>query len=294
MTIWTHSVSWSKFKLALDCPRSLQYTIDKKPFLSSRTNYYQQLGTLVQLVFEHYFNQGVNLKAAGRTEAVMAKVTDRVLASNHYKAMQIDYPAGKSEEGLQEEIKRMVLIGFRQMQQTAVLPKKVASEQKWNSVFRGHRMFGMIDFDVHYGQNHCGLFDGKGHAQKNADVRQLLYYGLAKAASGVTLGLSGFFYWQHDFVEVDLSPPALKEFADGEFVEGKKIFDMLKVGVAELPAKPSSKQCYSCNWKALCPDSKYKKEYVDTTDESEVSLGETETITGTQDSETLYLDGNRI
>lgn len=258
MTVWKHSVSWSKFKLALECPLQLQNTIDKKPHGFGDGTYYTSLGKLVQFVFEQYFNQKVNLRPGGQEYGVIEKIFDRVIKVGYLDNLKVTYPHNKTEEDLIDAAKKHLENGFRVMKEMGLVKLAVRSEVKWNSVFRGFRMFGMVDF-IRDGKSGMYIFDGKGHANKNADPRQVVYYALAIAASGHKIAGGGLIYWQHDYVPVDLRPEALKHFIDNEFAEARPWFEKLKNGTTEeFPARPEESVCKTCNWRNTCPFSKAK------------------------------------
>lgn len=277
MTLWTHAVSWSKAKLALDCPRALQHTIDKKPHPITGTNYYRNLGTAVQFVFEQYFNQKVNLRPGGTEDEIILKVTDKIIKSKWYQALDTDLHPNRTQQEFDDTVRKMTLNGLKAFRDLGVLTKPLRSEHKWISTFAGHRIFVQIDFTYTH-SNRGILFDGKGHGRKDADPRQITYCALAMAASGIHLDQpSGLIYWQHDpaFESVDVSPKALKQFVDGEFQEIKATFNLLKKGTHDpLPAKPESKKCNWCPWKDTCDASPYfRKEVQGSLEDTTVSLG---------------------
>lgn len=271
--IWRKPVSWSKFKTGLDCPMKLGFELSKTPSSVSRPTFYADLGTIVQKVFEEYFNQGVNLKNGGDQVRVVEAVTNKVFNSVWYNQIKTSFPYGKSEDDLKSEVLRLVQNGFEQFKSLGLIKRVIRSEVKWSSVFRNMRMFGMIDFVIEDG-NAVKIYDGKGHAQKNADPNQLLYYGLMVVASGRKLKHTGFFYWKHDFEEVDASPEALKVFVDGEFERGRELFYKLQQGTEDLPATPSEKVCNYCQWNRTCKYSAVKPKEVEIKDSTTVLFGE--------------------
>lgn len=247
MTVWRHSISWSKFKLALECPLALQNTIDKKPPDHEKPNFYMVKGNVVQKVFEVYFNQGVNLLPGGDSQKVIQRVMDRVLRSMYYKELNITYPRGKSEEDLVEDCRYQVGNGLEIFRTRKLLHKPMKSEIKWNSVFRGFRMFAMMDFKVAL-ESGVGIYDGKGHVKKNANPDQLLYYALALIASGRKVVEAGLIYWNHGYEPVDVTPKAIREFVGEKLDKVSPIFKQLKAGVEILPATPSEEACAYCPW----------------------------------------------
>lgn len=271
MTTWSHSVSWSKFKLALDCPLSLQHTIDRKPHGRPDNNYHQARGSLVQYAFQMYFNQGVNLRPGGQEPKTWERVADKVLASNFLNTLNVTYPHDKTEFDLKADAKEEILLGFKVMEKMGLTKLACRSEVKLNGHFRGFRMFAMVDF-LREGKSGDWLFDGKGYSKPNADARQVVYYALNRASSGRTIAGAGLIYWRHGLVPVDVSPKALREFADGPLAEVRPIFEQLRKGAKELPPKPSDSTCWSCRWKYVCEHSAVKRKPMDTTLPEEVGM----------------------
>ena len=272
MTVWRYSISWSKFKLALDCPLALQKTIDKMAPDHEKPNYYMVKGNLVQKVFEEYFNQGINLSAKGREPRIIEKVTDRVLESRFFVSEDVTYPAEINEDDLIASVQHEVKNGLEIFRSRRLLDKRIKSEVKWNAVFRGFRMFAMMDF-LH-SSNGYAVYDGKGHKEMNADPDQLRYYALALIASGRKVREAGLIYWNHGYDPVDVSPAALRTFIDEKVNKAKPIFDQLKAGVETLPATPSDKACNWCSWKYSCEFSAKRRPEVPNPTTEEVGFKE--------------------
>ena len=251
MTVWRYSISWSKFKLALECPLALQNTIDKKPPDHVKPNYHMVKGNVVQKVFEEYFNQGVNLIPGGKEPKVLQRVVDRVLSSLYYANLSITYPVDLTEKDLIESVRYEVRNGLEIFATRKLLNKPIKSEVKWNSVFRGFRIFAMMDFKVDL-EGGIGVYDGKGHKKQNANPDQVVYYALALIASGRKVKEAGLIYWNHGYEPVDVSLLAVRTFVSEKLEKAKPIFDQLKAGVEELPATPSEEACVYCPWKYSC------------------------------------------
>jgi len=264
MTTWNYPISWSKLKAALECELQLQYLVEKRVPSDTGPNYYRNLGSLVQFTFEQYFNQGINRTEKGRRPETMVKVTEKILASKYFGALETTYPNSKNEETLKQECREQTRKGHEEMGRTGLLDKPVKSEVKWRAVFRGLRIFALMDF-TYEGKEGTYVYDGKGHAKENADPRQLVYYALAIAASGKKVAGGGFYYWQHGYREVDLSPKAIKEFIDGDLSSARKVFERLRTGTDEFIANPSPQNCNWCGWKSSCPSSLYKRREIDQT-----------------------------
>lgn len=253
MTVFRKSVSWSKFYLALECPLRLQKTIEKEYSVKfSQRPRAAAMGKLVQKVFELYFNGGFNLKANGKRAEVLVKILDKVLPSSWAVEEGID-------STFREEAVAQIEQGFEIVAGQMVLDYQIRSEVAMQAVYAGFRMFGMIDFLVYLPKGIL-LWDGKGNAKEDADVRQLLYYGLMLHAAGEKVLGGGFLYWKHGYRPIDLSAKALYEFANGEFQVGRAVLAKLAEGVQKLEAHPSSGHCHFCLWRDTCEESFYKKD----------------------------------
>lgn len=274
MTVWSKGISWSKMKLALECPLQLQKTIEREPCVEFRPNYYMQLGTVVQKVYELYFNQQINLRPGGDREEVVGRCAQKVMGSDWFKNLGVSYPTGFDSVRMQESVMRHVKNGFVQLRDLGLLEKAVRSEVDWGATFRAFRIFGRMDFVVRENAIGVYLYDGKSNQEKSADVRQLLYYALVAYASGQKVLGGGFLYWQLDYEKVDLSAKAVKKFVDEDWGRGAKVFEQLKRGVGTLPAVPEAKRCYFCSWGRTCEFSASAREPVDHLAPTSVSFGE--------------------
>lgn len=259
MTVWNKSVSWSKFKAALDCPLSLQKIIEKEKYFSFRPNMHQTMGKVVQKVYELYFNHELNLRKGGRAPEVPRKILQKVKESSWFKGENLLLPMDVTEDKFWEEVEIVTDQAFGYLSGMGLMNHKVKSEVKFPGIFDGFRMFGMLDFLVEV-ESGVFLYDGKGHKEENADKRQLLYYALALHGSGRNVRGGGFIYWRHGPRPVDLSPKALKDFAEGDLAKGREIFQRLRTGVSMLEATPSKEKCYFCNYKITCSESVFRKE----------------------------------
>lgn len=273
MSSWTYSISWSKMSAALKCPRMLQHLVDKDKPSDVSPTFYAVKGTMVQKVFELYFNQRVNHGSRGDDPEVTLEIFSRLERAGFVKAANPSYPMNKNYAILLQEIREDLLSGFKVLEDMKLLKKNIRSEVKWNGVFRGLRLFAMIDFVQNTGQNSVGIYDGKGSAKPNADPKQVLHYALNVAASGVKLTKSGLIYWKHGFHEVDVSPKALKAYVDEDVNRVRPLFEELKHGFSgEMDTNPSSENCKYCLRKSACKDSYYYKEPQDVREPGKVSF----------------------
>lgn len=273
MAVWNKPVSWSKFRLALECPRQLQYTIDNTPVSVIQRGWYAGMGTAVQKVFELFYNRGLWEKPVTRTPAILKEVARRVLLAGAYDE-GIIYDDTLSKEKLEQEVYSQVESGRQVLEGAGLLGVGLTSEKGWGATFRSLRLFGMVDFLRFRADGSMSLYDGKGSQRKNADPRQILYYALILLASGKRVADAAIVYWKHGIEYVDVSPGAIQEFVENDFIRGEEVFQKLKAGVAELPAVPNKKNCGWCSWRRSCPESPYHQS--DLKLEGLVSLGDTD------------------
>lgn len=276
MTVFRKSVSWSKFDLAIKCPLALQNTIDKKfSALWGIPTKASAMGKLVQKVFEVYFNLGLNLAPNGQRVEVLFKVLDKVLADPWCQKEGVD-------PSMREAALPQIQFGFEQFATQKILSYPIASEVKARGAYMGFPMFGMVDF-VATMPGGLLVYDGKGHAKKNADPRQVLYYGLIFHAAKQRVMGGGFLYWKHGFEPIQLDPRTLHAFVQSEdFKRALGVFAQLRQGVDVLPATPSKNSCYYCPWRKTCEFSASRKQ-VGEVFEGVQSIGFGEEIHGSDD-----------
>jgi hypothetical protein len=258
MVIFDRHVSWSNFDIALTCPRKLQYTLEKRPTSIPTSSYWTVLGKVVQRVWEVYFANDVNLKKDGCTDLVVERVMARVLDHSSVKGREIPSVPGKTADDFWAECVSLVLTGLKAVRASGMMPLKIASEQRWRSVFKGFPMSCRMDF-VHFDEDRkeTQLWDGKAHTKKNANPNQLRFYALALYSAGWRTRHGGFLYWRHGFEEVDLTPSGLRDFVERDFARGRQIFQDLRQAQTLLEATPSKAKCNRCLWRNNCPDSAY-------------------------------------
>jgi len=252
MTTWAYGISWSKFKMALECEEQLRFAVEKEtPTRAPSGGYYQELGKKVQRVFELYFNQKINQRPNGQEPESTDKVIRFLLGTKDFLEPGINFTPELSRERFRDDVYELSTNGFQFLRDENLLQAKFQCEKGWPAVFRNHSMYGMLDF---YGEEPDGvtLLDGKATKEMNADPRQILYYALMIAATGRKIKRAGFLYFRFGLDLVDCSPTALRAFIDGEFSEGRKIFDRLKGGTDQFVAQPENQRCRWCNWNGRC------------------------------------------
>lgn len=271
MIRWTRDVSWSKLRLALECPKKLGYAITKTPTDKGIT-YWSVLGTTVQYVFELYYNMGVFKHEAKRGEDTFIEITKRVLISPWMDRQGLSYPPTKVKEDFENEVKRHVMGGRKLMSDLGLLDKPIRSEVRFFGKLRDMPAGGKIDFLYELPKNYVRILDGKATTKMNADPGQIKFYGLLALSRGLTAVDSGLLYWDKGFQSIDTTPKALKEFLDGPVEQGLKIFRRLENGVESLPALPEPTKCMKCEYKRACPEAAVEKD-IRQMGEQEIQMG---------------------
>ena len=256
MITWRKPVSWSKFRMALDCPKALELALADTPPSDISPNYYAVLGQCVQKVFEEYFNQRVNLRS--QKPATISKIAQLVIESDWYDKMEKTYPFSVSEETLIKRIHEDTQTGFDAMDHAGIVDKMVTSEVPVRSEFRGLRVFAWCDFIINWPNTEIELWDGKNTKHMTADPRQLYWYAMVLMSKGHNISKGGFIYTKQGVSkEIDLSPQRIMEFINTDFVQGRKYFDQLQEGITAFAPTPSKKTCKWCPWRRSCTASHY-------------------------------------
>lgn len=251
MITWRKPVSWSKFRMALDCPKALELALAGTPASDPGVSYYSVLGQAVQKVYEVYFNQRVNLRST-KPETI-SKIAQRVIESDWFEDLDKTYPFSVSEETLITRIHEDSLSGFDAMDHAGILDKVVTSEVPVRSSYQNLRVFAWADFLTNWPNKDIELWDGKNNKKKNADPRQLYWYAMVLMSKGHNIKKGGFIYTKFgESVTVDLSPPRIMEFINTDFQRGRKYFDQLQDGITAFAANPSKDNCRWCPWRRSC------------------------------------------
>ncbi len=247
------------FKRIMDCPRQAEFAIREKegdPEAAreqTTSNYHASAGTIVQKLFECYFNQGVNLRPGGTQPEAVAACCAKVLASK-FAAKTIAetiYPPGKTEADLRKFVAESAATGRTALFEAGLLNRDgVRSEVPSGGKVGDWRIFAQIDFLVKTPQG-VYIYDGKINSAPNADVRQLWYTALTRPEK--VLG-GGFIYWKlGKFVPVHFSSEHLSRFRDGDFAAGMERWrPVMTTGVDSLEPEPSFAACQWCAWNGRC------------------------------------------
>lgn len=251
-------LSWTMFKRILDCPRQAEYAVREKegdPDAAreqTTPNYHASAGTIVQKLFECYFNQGVNLRSGGTQPEVIAAACAKVLASKFTAKVIAEtiYPPGKSEADLRKFVAESAATGRTALFEAGILEKQVRSEVPSGGEAGGRRIFAQIDFLVTTPEG-VYIYDGKINSAPNADIRQLWYAALTRKEP--VLG-GGFIYWKlGKYVPVRFDAAHLSRFQDGDFAAGLKRWEpVMTTGVDTLEPEPSYAACRWCSWNGRC------------------------------------------
>lgn len=253
------------FKKMMDCPKQAEYAVrerlgDESCVISRDTaTYHADAGTIVQKLYELYFNQQVNLRPGGMSEQTVANAIAKVLSSKPVTKIlaETTFPDGKTMADLRTFIVTSAATGRKALFDGGVLDQPMRSEVASPGEVDGYRIFAFIDF-LRTTEKGVYIYDGKINASASADPRQLWYAALTRDEP--VLG-GGFFYWKLGrYVAVDMSPEAIQKFKEGDFAESRRRWEpILGPGVESLEATPSYAACRFCNWNGMCPSAQRGK-----------------------------------
>lgn len=259
-------LSWSMWKRIMDCPKQAEFAVrdrlgDPSAAREQTTpTYHADAGTIVQKLYELYFNQGVNLRSGGTSPEAVAKACRKVLESKWAREIiaATTYPRGKSEGTLRQLITSAAASGRQALFDAGLLEKAVRSEVPTPGEVDGFPVFSLIDFLVETPQGDY-IYDGKVNAAATADPRQLWYAALARGRP--VLG-GGFVYWRlGKFVPVPMGADAVEKFRRGEFAEGRERWEpVMGPGVEELDPTPKFSSCRWCAWNGKCASAQTSKQ----------------------------------
>lgn len=253
------------FLRMVNCPRQAEYAIREKEGdldaarEQTTSTYHADAGTIVQKLFELYFNQTVNLRPGGTQPEAVARACAKVLASKWATDLmaKTTYPHGKSEADLRKFVAESAATGRTALFEAGLLDKDVRSEVPSPGKAGDWRIFAQIDFLVKTPEG-VYIYDGKINSSPNADKRQLWYTALTREEP--VLG-GGFIYWKlGKFVPVRFDADTLSRFRDGDFAYGMERWrPVMTIGVEELEPEPSFSTCRWCPWNGRCRSATFSK-----------------------------------
>jgi hypothetical protein len=255
---WNKPISWTFFENLDTCPRKIEHRLRGVPDDTVWPSYYADVGTIVQKVYEVYFNQGINLKETAKEKGidlvVVKRVAEKVLTSKWAREVlgATTYPDGKEEADLVKQVRFDVENGRTALWNADILNKPVRSEVRSPGEARGIRIFAFVDF-VRKTDEGEEVYDGKSKSRPDADDRQVVWAALTR--KGVDVVKGGILYWRQGFHQVDVSTKAQLEFLEEHLDPLIPTIERLKTGVVSLEAKPSDGNCLMCRWNRSCEES---------------------------------------
>lgn len=263
MGIW---LSYSGYKQFRSCPK--QYYLqrvrkEKPPEEDSRHN--AIIGTVVQHVFEDFYNEELWRKGAKTSDELLARA--ELYLWKYVEEEYIDWDSfscryeGPSE--VLEEIRVMVPKVLAGIKREKFLGPYAKSEIDIKVRF-GQEDFlvGYIDFIIRTPENELLLLDGKAskHRDKYIDETQIHFYALMFYLRYKQLpDRMGFFYYHFaddpelamDWIDVDKATirDLRRDIEDAiyEIGQGKK-------KPALFQANPVAKHCQYCRWQTVCSE----------------------------------------
>ena len=250
---WSRPVSWSRIKAAMECPKKLEFMIDRVP-QREMPNYYQNMGHVVQKVFELYFNKEYNLHPKGLRVEVVKRIAQKVLASDWFKDLNTSFKTSNFLE-MQSSVMQQVSNGYFYINDLGLGKEIVRSEVDVYRVVRGLELVGRLDFVHEIDHENVAVYDGKGNKHRDADPNQIKFYALLLAGSR-HVNRGAFIYWRNGIEYINVTPDALHEFLNTVLPDVLHLFRQLKHGVMSLDALPEPIKCVRCPWNNKCPEAK--------------------------------------
>lgn len=258
MAIWLSYSAYSQYK---KCPKNYDLQrITKKPPPVKDSKHNAIVGTVVQQVFEDFYNQEVWRKKAQTSEVLLAKGEEYLWQYMEKEYVNFDDPrcrfAGPTEP-LNEilQIIPKVLTGIKREKFIGPYAK---SEIKLRVRFGLEDfLLGYVDFIIRKKDGTLLLLDGKAskHREKYIDETQLHYYALMFFLRYKKLpDKMGFFYYR--FAD---DPEKAMDWIP---IDKAKIRDLRKdieevlyqIKKKQFTATPSTKSCQWCPYQTVCSE----------------------------------------
>lgn len=253
------NISYSKYRMFLDCPQKYYWTTINKPKSFKQSKYFAIYGIVIQKFFEYYVN--VYLKNGPLSDENIKKYLKLHWDNTIRKEYVVwDDPWCKqTSDDIFNEVYNDILLNikafdfFKYMKSEVVFNIKLAKSQD--------ELNGRMDFIINRLDGTVEILDGKGtYKQEDVDYEQLYFYALMYYLKYKKLpDKIGFWFYKFQTVKyVDFSIDNLIKFRDK--------FSLIKKTIKETkefnpPSKIKiSKICEWCDYKFDCTSYTRKKE----------------------------------
>lgn len=261
MITYYKPVSWSRIKEALECPKKLQFFIDKTPPRYDDT-YYMAAGMVVQRAFELYYSKGIYKIKSRQSAETLLEIAKRLVeakwAEVELKA-NLTFKQDRTPVSYWKRIETGIIGGWKVLAEENLVGTPLLVETMWRGKHEKLNIFAKIDFleGPQTEDKVVRLYDGKLSTHKQ-DLNQLLFYTLVLKSCGYRVKELAFIYYLTGKLDriasTEMGVNALLDnfLITPEWQRASKIFNALKMGVKELPATPERRLCQICQYRYTC------------------------------------------
>lgn len=258
--------SYSAIKTFEKCPQTYKWTyIYRRNPEKEHCKYHSISGTVIQKLFEYFYNDQYYLKGKNCTSFMIEKLEE--IYRHYIQKIYVDWSnAPKTKIELFEEIKTLVPMGIKIIKDHRLIGEYNRSEKRVTMFIQSNKINGYIDFII-IKNNELIILDGKDvKAEKKIkylDDDQLKLYALIFARQHKRVASKiGFLCWRLDKIEwVDFKNEDLEKIEKNFNSRIWRIRDAIDGG--NLKATPSKNSCIFCKYRDECPDV-YKDPVIDT------------------------------
>ncbi len=221
-------ISYSGWKLYVQCPRAYFYRYTQKPLLPVAENKVNSVfGSATGMVFEQFYKEHLwrsadpvqellsraapclTLTLAKEREASAKLAKETGANEDEWRNSCIRWKSSDkkanytSEEAVLKDMLKCIPRGIETIRRNKLIPKKVGAEVKLDTDFGPHRLGGRADFVLHntWRGDGCTITDGKGSKYRDqyVDDAQLHWYAMLwRARTGETPDALAFVYWRSE------------------------------------------------------------------------------------------------
>lgn len=259
MITYYKPISWSRIKETLQCPKKLQFFIDKTPARFDDT-YYMAAGMVVQRAFELYYSRGIYKVPSRQNVETLVEIAKRLVDSKWAETelrSAVTFKGGRTPESYWVRISSGITGGYRVLEREGLATLPLQVETMWRGTHDKLKIFAKIDFLVSEEGGAVKVYDGKLSDHKQ-DLNQLYFYALTLRSLNYRVQEIAFIYYLSSEIdriattEDEVNALLDKFLVSPEFQRASKIFTALKLGVKELPATPETYLCRTCQYNWTC------------------------------------------
>jgi CRISPR/Cas system-associated exonuclease Cas4 (RecB family) len=252
-------LSYSSYRMYVDCPRSYKLKADKVEPPEPDNRYFALYGLLVEHFFERYTNR------LCRADRVLTDKDVNYLLSEMWKGILAENYVNWDEPYVRKssnDIYEMALEDVLENMKTFSFWKNAQAEVPYwiNLKKSGDALTCRMDFVVKLPDDTVEILDGKGKMKidTDADIEQLYYYALVYLLKNGRLpDKIGFLYYHFKIIRyIDFDADAIMAFRDKLAL----VKSAMKKDTEFAPKVKLSKQCKWCSYKYTCDAWRAKKD----------------------------------